>query len=83
MLLVALVQRSFSRVWAMVAGLSLLVTGLQVLIVLVARSQEESKSYEMIASLAPRFVQRQFGDALPAFLSFSGMVTFAYFDPVC
>jgi ABC-type transport system involved in multi-copper enzyme maturation permease subunit len=82
MLLVALVQRSFSRVWAMVAGLSLLVTGLQVLIVLVARSQEESKSYEMIASLAPRFVQRQFGDALPAFLSFSGMVTFAYFDPV-
>jgi hypothetical protein len=82
MLLVPLVQRSFSRVWAMVAGLSLLVSGLQVLIVLVARSQEESRSYEVIATLAPRFVQRQFGDALPAFLSFGGMVTFAYFDPV-
>ena len=82
MLLVALVQRSFSRVWAAVAGLSLLVSGLQALIVLVARSQEESRSYDLIASLAPRFVQQQFGDALPAFLSFAGMVTFAYFDPV-
>lgn len=82
MLSVALLQRSLSRVWALMAGLSMLVTGLQVLIVLVARSQEESRSYEVIASLAPRFIQKQFGDALPAFLSFGGMVTFAYFDPV-
>jgi ABC-type transport system involved in multi-copper enzyme maturation permease subunit len=82
MVLAALLQRSLSRVWAMIAGLSLLVSGLQVMIVLVARSQEESRSYDMIANLAPRFIQRQFGDALPAFLSFGGMVTFAYFDPV-
>jgi ABC-type transport system involved in multi-copper enzyme maturation permease subunit len=82
MLMVALVHRSFSRVWAMVAGMSLLVSGLQVLIVLVARSQEEARSYEVLAGLAPRFLQKQFGDALPAFLSFGGIVTFAYFDPV-
>ena len=82
MLLIALLQRSLSRVWAMIAGLSVLLIGLQALIVLVARSQEESRSYDVIASLAPRFIQSQFGDALPAFLSFGGMVTFAYFDPV-
>jgi ABC-type transport system involved in multi-copper enzyme maturation permease subunit len=82
MVMAALLERSLSRVWAMVAGLAVLVSGLQVLVVLVARSQEESRSYEAIASLAPRFIQRQFGDALPAFLSFGGMATFAYFDPV-
>lgn len=82
MVTAALLQRSLSRVWAMIAGLSVLVSGLQVLVVLVARSQEESRSYDVIARLAPGFIQRQFGDALPAFLSFGGMVTFAYFDPV-
>jgi hypothetical protein len=82
MLMAALLQRSLSRVGALCVGLALLISGLQVLIVLVARAQEESRSYEVIASLAPRFIQRQFGDALPAFLSFGGMVTFAYFDPV-
>jgi ABC-2 type transport system permease protein len=82
MVLAGLLQRSLARVAGVMLGLSLLVTGLQALIVVVVRSQEESQSYELMASMAPRFIQQQFGDALPAFLSFDGMVTFAYFDPV-
>jgi ABC-type transport system involved in multi-copper enzyme maturation permease subunit len=82
MMLSALLQRSLSRVAPMILGLSLLVTGLQVLIVMVARSQHEARSFDVIAQLAPRFIQQQFGNSLSAFLSFGGMVTFAYFDPV-
>ena len=82
MRIAALLQRSLSRVTGIIAGMSVLVIGLQVMVVLVARSQEESQSYQIISSLAPRFIQQQFGDALPAFLSFAGMATFAYFDPV-
>ena len=82
MVVAALLQRSLSRVAAIVAGLSVLVIGIQVLIVLLARSQEEAQSYSLLANMAPRFFQRQFGDALSAFLSFSGIATFAYYDPV-
>jgi ABC-type transport system involved in multi-copper enzyme maturation permease subunit len=82
MFAVALLQRSFARVTGIAAGMALLLVGLQVLLVLVARSQEESQSFETIAKLAPGFVQRQFGSAMPAFLSFSGLVSFVYFDPV-
>ena len=81
-MLAALLQRSLARVTAMVIGVALLVSGIQALVVMLAGSQYEAQSFDVIARLAPRFVQQQFGNALPAFLSFDGMATFAYFDPV-
>lgn len=78
----ALTWRSFSRIVGLFAGLATVLAGLQVLIVLVATSQEQARSFDLIMRLAPAFVQRQFGSTLPTFLSFGGLVTFGYFHPV-
>jgi ABC-2 type transport system permease protein len=82
MFLLALMRRSLARVAGILAGLMALLVGLQVLVVLVAASQERAQSFDLIAQLAPSFVQRQFGSMFPALLSFGGLVTFGYFHPV-
>jgi hypothetical protein len=82
MFFMALVSRSLGRLIGLFAGLALVLAGLQVVIVLVAASQEEARSFDLMMRLAPAFVQRQFGSTLPAFLSFGGLVTFGYFHPV-
>jgi ABC-2 type transport system permease protein len=79
---VALLQRSFGGVRLLVGGLALVLAGLHVLIVLVAVSQQESQSFDLIQRLTPSFVQRQFGSALPTLLSFGGLVSFGFFHPV-
>jgi len=78
----ALMGRALARVAGLVAGVAAVLMGLQVIVVLVAASQEETQSFELIQRLAPGFVQRQFGATLPAFLSFGGVVSFGYFHPV-
>jgi ABC-type transport system involved in multi-copper enzyme maturation permease subunit len=80
--LAALVKRSFARVVGLLAGVALMLAGLQVVLVAVAASQQRSQSFDLIGRLAPAFVQQQFGAAFPLFLSFSGLVTFGYFHPV-
>lgn len=82
MFLLALVQRSIGRVVGLLAGLAAVLAGLQWILVLVAAQQEQSQSFDLIAKLAPAFVQRQFGSMMPAFLSFGGLITFGYFHPV-
>ncbi len=82
MILLSLLRRSLARVAGLLAGLAVLLAGLQLLLVIVAASQEESQSFDLISRLAPAFVQRQFGTTLPAFFSFGGLVTFGYFHPV-
>jgi ABC-type transport system involved in multi-copper enzyme maturation permease subunit len=82
MFLVALVKRSVARVIGLFAGVALLLAGLQIVLVAVAASQQQSQSFDLIGRLAPAFVQQQFGAAFPLFLSFSGLVTFGYFHPV-
>jgi len=78
----ALLQRSMQRTAGLLLGLATLLCGFQLLLVLVAATQEEAQSFDLITRLAPAFVQRQFGSTLPAFLSFGGLVTFGYFHPV-
>ena len=82
MFLAALIRRSVGRVGGLLAGVALVLAGLQWVLVLVAAQQERSQSFDLIAQLAPAFVQRQFGATLPAFLSFGGLITFGYFHPV-
>ncbi len=82
MFLLSLMQRSLARVAGVLAGLAAVLMGVQVLVVLVASSQEQSQSFDLIQRLTPGFVQRQFGATLPAFLSFGGLVSFGYFHPV-
>ena len=80
--LLALLWRSSARIAWLFVGVAAVLMGLQVLLVTIATVQEEMQSFELITRLAPSFLQRQFGAALPIFLSFSGLVTFGYFHPV-
>jgi hypothetical protein len=82
MFVVALVRRSFARIAGLVFGVAMLLASLQFALVIVAALQEESKSFDLIAQLAPSFVQRQFGSSFSLFLSFGGLATFGYFHPV-
>lgn len=81
-MLLALMGRAFGRVAGVTAGLAALLVGLQVVVVLIAASQERSQSFDLIQRMAPGFAQRAFGSTLSAFLSFGGLVNFAYFHPV-
>ena len=78
----ALVRRSIARTAGLFMAVVFLLAGFQLLLVLVARSQQESQSFDLITRLVPTFIQRQFGATLPAFLSFGGLVSFGYFHPV-
>ena len=77
-----LVWRSLARVGGLFAGLLMLLIGLQVALVLTARTQEEGQTFELMARMAPAYIQRQFGSTLPVFLSFRGLVSFGFFHPV-
>lgn len=82
MALLALVRRSIARTGGLLAGVAVLLAGFQLLLVVVAASQQESQSFDLMTRLVPAFIQRQFGATLPAFLSFAGLVSFGYFHPV-
>jgi ABC-2 type transport system permease protein len=78
MALRALVGRSLARIAGFLTGIGVLLIALQFAIVFVAALQEERQSFELLAKLAPAFVQRQFG----ASFTFAGLATFGYFHPV-
>jgi ABC-2 type transport system permease protein len=82
MSLAALAGRSLARIAGVLAGVTLLLVALQAALVFVASLQEEAQSFDLIAKLAPSFVQRQFGSSFTLFMSFSGLATFGYFHPV-
>lgn len=82
MTLTALVGRSFTRISGLIAGVALLLGALQAALVFVAGLHEETQSFDLIAKLAPSFVQRQFGSSFNTFMSFAGLTTFGYFHPV-
>src|SRR5262245_4880876 len=80
--LTSLVARSFARLNGVFSGLLVLLVAFQIALVLVARQQQESQTFDLMARLAPTFIQRQFGAALPLFLSFQGLVSFGFYHPV-
>lgn len=82
MMFAALLGRSVGRIFPLLAGVLLVLAGLQILIVTIAAQQEERQSFALIAQLAPPFVQRMFGANMTAFLSFGGLSTFGFFHPV-
>jgi ABC-2 type transport system permease protein len=81
-MIVALLRRSLSRVRGVTLGVAALLVGFQLLVVVVASEQEDAQSFELMMRLAPSFLQRQLGPAMPLLMSFQGFVTFGYFHPV-
>ncbi len=77
-----LVARSLARgarVFSAVAGI---LAGFQVLLVLVATTFQETRSFELLTGLMPMSVQQSFGPGALMLASFAGMVTFGYFHPI-
>jgi hypothetical protein len=79
-MLAALVGRSLTRHVALVAALAVMLSGFQLLLVVIARSLQRQGLFSQLAALVPAFVQEAFGGALVA--SFGGLTAFGFFYPV-
>jgi len=75
----ALVLRSLGRVRILSTALAVILIALQLAIIAAARSFMEGDVFQRLSQLAPAFVVQIMG---PALTSFSGLVMFAYVDPL-
>ena len=80
MIFITLVRRSFARHWALVAGLTVLLSGFQFLLVTVAASLQRDGLYSQLAALVPPFIQEAMGGAFSA--TFGGTIALGFFHPV-
>jgi ABC-2 type transport system permease protein len=77
-----LVARSLARGTRVFAAVAAILTGFQVLLVLVATSFQTTRSFELLSALMPISVQQTLGPGTLMLASFAGMVTFGYFHPI-
>jgi len=70
---------SLRRVRTLVAAMSVLLGGFQVLLVVVAGSIQGSDSFEQLGALMPPFVRQLMGPSFLSIMSFSGIVCLGYF----
>jgi ABC-2 type transport system permease protein len=77
-----LVARSLARGARVFAAVAAVLTGFQVLLVLVATTFQETRSFELLTGLMPMSVQQSIGPGALMLASFAGMVTFGYFHPI-
>jgi hypothetical protein len=75
----ALVVRSLGRVRILSTALAVILIALQLSIIAAARTLTEGDAFQRLSQLAPPFVAQLMG---PALTSFSGLVVFAYVDPL-
>src|SRR4030095_16479689 len=75
----ALVLRSFGRVKMLTASLAVVLICLQLAIIAAARSLNDGNVFERLSQIAPPFFMHIMG---PALTGFSGLVMFAYIDPL-
>ncbi len=80
MTFVALLVRSFTRHRALILGLAMLLSGFQVLLVLIARNLQRLGLFSQMAAMMPPFIQEALGGALVA--SFVGSVALGFFHPI-
>ena len=75
----ALVVRSFERVKTLTVSLAVILICLQLAIIAAARTFDDSNVFERLSQITPAFFLQIMG---PALTSFSGLVMFAYVDPL-
>jgi ABC-2 type transport system permease protein len=78
-MMTALVLRSFGRVKILTTSLAVVLICLQLAIIAAARSLSDGNVFERLSQIAPAFFVQIMG---PALTSFSGLVMFAYIDPL-
>ena len=79
-MLAALVGRSLRRHLGLVAGLAVVLSAFQVLLVLIARNLQREGLFSQLSALVPPVFLEAFGGSIIA--SFSGLSAFGFFHPV-
>ena len=79
--MIPLLLHSLRRVRTLVLAIGGLLCLLQIVLVLVAGSIQNSGQFAELAKMFPPFVRVLMGPALTAFLSFEGIVSLGYFEP--
>src|ERR1043166_9562549 len=77
-----LLAHSLKRARTMVLTLAAVLGAFQVLIILVAKSIQDSGTFEQFGAMLPSFVRELIGPSFGSLMSFSGMVCLGYFHPV-
>jgi hypothetical protein len=77
--MLTLVRRSFGRIGRLFIAAALLLAAFQLALIAAAVSLQEAGGFERLADAVPAFVRNGLG---PALLSFSGMTSLAYFEPL-
>jgi ABC-2 type transport system permease protein len=77
-----LVFRSLARGRSVFLAVAVVLTGFQVMLVVVASALQTSRSFSLMSALMPMGVQQAFGPAALMLASFAGLATFGYFHPI-
>lgn len=77
-----LVVHSLRRVRTLVLATAVLLGAFQVVLILIARSIQNSGGFAQLGGMIPPFMREMMGPALASFMSFSGNVCLGYFHPI-
>jgi len=78
----ALVARSLARGRSVYAAAFVILAAFQVLLVVVASSFQQMRTFDLVSAMMPMGVQQAFGPSALMLASFPGIVSFGYFHPV-
>jgi ABC-2 type transport system permease protein len=74
-----LLSYSLKRIRTLVLTMGILLAAFQVILIVVARSIQESGGFEQLSALLPPFARELLGPSLTTFMSFAGIVSLGYF----
>src|SRR6266481_9002649 len=74
-----LLAHSLKRSGTLVLTMGTLLAGFQMVLILVARSLQNSGGFEQLSAILPSFARELLGPALTSFMSFAGRVCLGYF----
>jgi ABC-2 type transport system permease protein len=80
MIVFTLIRRSLSRHRAIVAGLTVLLSGFQLLLVVIAANLQRDGLFRQLAAFVPPFIQEVMGGSFA--VSFGGTIALGFFHPV-
>ncbi len=77
-----LARHSLRRSRLLLLVTTLVLAGFEVLLVVAARTLQQTNTFSSFAAILPPFVREMFGDSLLMFMSYTGLVAFGYFHPM-
>jgi ABC-type transport system involved in multi-copper enzyme maturation permease subunit len=80
--IVPLVRRSLARQRPVFLSVGAVLTGFQVMLVVIASTLQTARSFTLLSAMMPMGAQQAFGPSVFMLASFAGLTTFGYFHPV-